>query len=374
MRGLTIKFALKISLAVLALVSAPLAYAKDYKVETLVSGLDMPWGLAFLPNGEMLVTELSGKLRVVSNGALLGASVSGVPTSFYAGQGGLMDVVLHPEFADNQLVYLSLATGNSKGNATRVIRGRLNGRALEDVQTVFEAAPAKDTAAHYGARMAFLPDNTLLVTVGDGFNYREEAQNRGNHFGTIVRVSDSGKVPADNPFVADETTQPEIWTYGHRNPQGIVVDPATGLVFASEHGARGGDELNLIEPGKNYGWPVITLGVDYSGAKISPYTSYPGMEQPLYHWTPSIAPAGMTLYRGDLFPDWRGDIFLTSLVYAHVERVDMDGLKVRGTEVLFDEIDARIRDIRTGPDGALYILSEANDETGGKIWRVTPAR
>lgn len=349
------------------------ASATDYTLEEVVNGLDMPWGIAFLPDGDMLVTELSGQLRLIREGELVSRPVAGVPESFYAGQGGLMDVRLHPDFATNNLVYLSLAVGDRAGNALRVIRGRFDGTDLQDVETVFEAAPAKDTAVHYGGRMTFLPDNTLLVAVGDGFDYREDAQNRANHFGTIVRVSDTGKVPADNPYVDDPAALPEVWSYGHRNPQSIIYDAGTDTVFQTEHGPRGGDELNIIEPAKNYGWPAITYGIDYSGLRISPYTSYEGMEQPLEYWDPSFGPSGMTVYRGRAFAEWDGDIFMTSLIFNHVIRVDMDGRVSGSQQVLFDEIGERLRDIRTGPDGALYILSEGTGDADGRVWRVRAA-
>lgn len=362
------RFALYAFAALLAV--AP-ATAAEYRAEVVVEGLDAPWALAFLPNGDMLVTELSGQLRRISNGTLIGENIAGVPPVHYAGQGGLMDIVLHPDFAENRLLYLSLARGEPESNALRIVRARFTGTALENVETVFEAAPVKDTSVHYGGRMAFLPDDTLLITVGDGFDYREEAQNLGNHFGTVVRIHDDGKVPSDNPFVDDDAAQPEIWSYGHRNAQSIEYDGATDTVFATEHGARGGDELNIVEAGKNYGWPVITWGVDYSGARISPYREYAGMEQPLVDWTPSIAPSAMTIYRGTQFPAWDGDILVTSLVFRNAVRVDMEGTKVAGSETLFGEFDARLRDIATGPDGAIYLLAEGES---GRLIRITPQR
>lgn len=342
--------------------------ASDYQLDEIVNGLDSPWSMAFLPNGDMLVTELSGNLRIVRNNKLVAAPVAGVPESLYAGQGGLMDVVLHPDYDTNQLVYLSLSVGTMQANTLRVVRGKFTGDALEDVQTVFEAAPKRDTAVHYGARMAFMADKTLLITNGDGFDYREEAQNRANHYGAIVRVTDTGKVPADNPFADDVSSQPEIWSYGHRNPQSILVDPKTGRVFETEHGPRGGDELNLIEPSKNYGWPKATYGLDYSGARVSPYTEYEGTTQPLTQWTPSIGPSAATLYDGAQFPAWQGDIFISSLVFNYAVRVEMDGTTVGAREIMFEEIGDRLRSISTGPDGALYILSEGAD---GKMWRVS---
>lgn len=358
-----------LTVAVALIIAAPTpAKAADYDLTMLVDGLDSPWALAFLPNGDMLVSELTGALRIIRNGKLVSEPVANVPDSTYGGQGGLMDIALHPDFETNQLLYLSLSVGTAQASALRVVRARFTDSALEDVSTVFEAAPKKNGLVHYGARMTFLDDKSLIIGVGDGFDLREQAQNKANHFGTMVRVTDSGKVPSDNPFIADEAAQPEIYSIGHRNPQSIVQDPQSGLIYATEHGPRGGDELNLIEAGKNYGWPIATFGIDYSGARISPYTQYEGMTQPLVQWTPSIAPAGMTLYRGTQFADWQGDIFVTSLVFNYAVRVDMENGQAVGQEIMFREIGDRLRDIRSGPDGALYILSEGEN---GKLWRAS---
>ena len=339
-----------------------------YNLETIVDGLDSPWGLAILPDGDMLITELTGDLRHIRNGKLVAQAVAGVPQSLYGGQGGLMDIVIHPNYDENRYVYLSLSVGTDDANALRVIRGRFTGTALEDISTIFESAPSKNTLVHYGARMAFLPDNTLLINVGDGFDLREQAQNLSNHFGSLVRVTDDGKVPQDNPFIGVAGAQPEIYSYGHRNQQSIAVERGSGKIYQTEHGPRGGDELNLIEAGKNYGWPVATYGIDYSGARISPYTSYEGTEQPLADWTPSIGPSGMTIYDGAQFPDWQGDIFVSSLIYNKIIHIEMeDGAPQRQND-MFGEIGDRLRDIRTGNDGALYILSEGDN---GKLWRVS---
>lgn len=339
-----------------------------YNLETVVDGLDSPWGLAILPDGDMLITELTGDLRHIRNGKLVAQAVAGVPQSLYGGQGGLMDIVIHPNYDENRYVYLSLSVGTDDANALRVIRGRFTGTALEDISTIFESAPSKNTLVHYGARMAFLPDNTLLINVGDGFDLREQAQNLSNHFGSLVRVTDDGKVPQDNPFIGVAGAQPEIYSHGHRNQQSIAVERGSGKIYQTEHGPRGGDELNLIEAGKNYGWPVATYGIDYSGARISPYTSYEGTKQPLLDWTPSIGPSGMTIYDGAQFPDWQGDIFVSSLIYSKIIHIDMvDGAPQRQSD-MFSEIGDRLRDIRTGADGALYILSEGDN---GKLWRVS---
>ena len=339
-----------------------------YNLETVVDGLDSPWGLAILPDGDMLITELTGDLRHIRNGKLVAQAVAGVPQSLYGGQGGLMDIVIHPNYDENRYVYLSLSVGTDDANALRVIRGRFTGTALEDISTIFESAPSKNTLVHYGARMAFLPDNTLLINVGDGFDLREQAQNLSNHFGSLVRVTDDGKVPQDNPFIGVAGAQPEIYSYGHRNQQSIVVERGSGKIYQTEHGPRGGDELNLIEAGKNYGWPVATFGIDYSGARISPYTSYEGTKQPLVDWTPSIGPSGMTIYDGAQFPDWQGDIFVSSLIYSKIIHIDMVNGAPQQQSDMFSEIGDRLRDIRTGADGALYILSEGDN---GKLWRVS---
>lgn len=362
-----------LALGLIGLVMLQMPVWAQYRLEKVVDNLEKPWALVFLPGGDMLFTEWGGSLRRIKNGTLVTAPIDGVPEAYVAGQGGLMDIALHPEFARNQLVYLSLAVGDGANNRLRVIRGTLDADKLENIQTVFEAAPSKQSPAHYGGRMAFLPDNTLLITVGDGFNYREEAQNAGNHFGSTVRVTDSGKVPPDNPFAEDERAQPEIWSYGHRNSQSIIYDPKTKAVFQSEHGPRGGDELNLIRRGKNYGWPVATYGLNYSGARVSPYTEYPNTEQPLLYWTPSIGPSGMMLYTGEQFPEWKGDIFLTSLIFENVVRIKMDGTRpTNKQETLFDEINARLRDIRMAPDGAIYILAEESEDADGAIYKITP--
>ena len=350
-----------------------------YQLEIVADGLELPWSLAFLPDGDMLVTELPGQLRYVRQGALEPQPIAGVPEVYFRSQGGLMDVVLHPNFAANRLLYLTYAQGGARSNALAVMRARLDGRRLVERKVIFTAAPRKNTPAHYGGRMVFLPDGSFLLTVGDGFDYREQAQNLGNHFGTVVRLSEDGAPALGNPFANDDAARPEIWSYGHRNAQAIVLD-GEDRVWLHEHGPRGGDELNLIEPGRNYGWPLATHGLDYSGARISPYTSYPNTENPALYWSPSIAPAGMTHYDGSLFPAWRGDLFLTSLLDKNVVRVDMQDGKPQKQEILFTELDARVRDIRTAPDGALYILTEGEPGSErydphaprGQIVRITP--
>lgn len=344
------------------------AAASDYHIETVAADLEHPWSIAFLPDGRMLVTERAGRLRIIADGQLLDAPVRGVPDAYVRSQGGLFEVVLDPEYEDNGWIYLSLAHGTARANSTRVVRARLDGGALQDLQVLFTADPPRDTAAHYGGRMAFLADGTLVIGLGDGGNFREDAQRLDSHNGKIVRIRRDGGIPADNPFVGRDGALPEIYSYGHRNVQGLVFDAAGGRLWAHEHGPRGGDEINLILPGRNYGWPVATFGVEYSGARITPYTSRPGMEDPLLHWTPSIAPAGMTLYEGTQFPAWQGDLFVTALIAREVRRVTLEGGRAAGQEALFGEIDARLRDIKTGPDGALYVLT---DEARGRVLRIS---
>jgi glucose/arabinose dehydrogenase len=299
-----------------------------------------------------------------------------VPEVFFAGQGGLLEVYLHPDFDNNQLVYLSFAArraAEEKLNSLIVVRGRLDNKQLVDVATVFESYPLRKTAAHYGARIKFLQDGTMLFTSGDGFSYREKAQSLDNHFGKIIRINDDGSIPPDNPFVDKDGSLPEIWTYGHRNQQGLIID-SDGLVFSHEHGPKGGDELNLIQPGKNYGWPSITYGIDYNGSIISPFKIKDGMEQPIKFWTPSIAPSDMTFYNGNLFPDWFGSIFVSALSPGDVRRIVLKDNVFVSEEILFDEIQSRIRSIKMAPDGSLIILTDdAKDKNkSGKLIKVTP--
>ena len=317
----------------------------------------------------MLVTERDGNLRVLMDDGLEAEPVAGVPPTYVRSQGGLFDVAPHPRFAENRLLYLTYAHGTPDANATRLARARFDGKRLTDVTPIFTVTPMKDTPVHYGGRMLFLPDGTLLLTTGDGFVYREAAQRLDNLLGKVVRLNDDGSVPSDNPFVGDDDAMDAIFSYGHRNPQGLAFDAGSDAIYLHEHGAQGGDELNVLEPGANYGWPVATHGLDYTGALITPFKEYPGTVQPLIHWTPSIAPAGMALYDGEAFPEWRGDLFVTSLVFNNVERLDMEDGEVKARTPMFQELGERIRDVRQGPDGHLYILT---DSTQGRVVRVVP--
>jgi aldose sugar dehydrogenase len=342
-----------------------------YKVTEIAKGLDHPWSMAFLPDGSMLVTERVGRLRLIKSGTLLPEPIGGVPTVHTGSQAGLFDIVLHPNFAQNQIVYLTFAAGTKAANDTQVARARFDGRVLQDLQVIFKAMPLKDTDNHYGGRLAFLPDGTFALTIGEGFEYREQAQDLTSDLGKIVRLNEDGSVPRDNPFVGRAGVRPEIYTWGHRNEQGLIFDAQSGRLYETEHGPRGGDELNIIVAGRNYGWPVITYGMDYSGAYVSPYTQRPGLEQPVIYWTPSIAPSGLAIYRGDQFPAWRGDLFVGALAFKHLRRIHLDERgNVVYQEQLLNDLHWRIRDVRVAPDGNLYVCT---DETDGRVLKVEPA-
>lgn len=341
------------------------------KVETIAQGLSYPWGLAFLPDGSILVTEREGRLRLVKNGELLDEPIANTPAPHVQSQAGFFDILLHPEFEKNAIVYLSFAHGTAKENTTRIVKATYDGAALQGVIPIFDST-VRASSAHYGGRMIFLPDNTLLMTTGDGYEYRTKAQTLDNTLGKIIRLSDDGSVPSDNPYASEKESgaDPSIWTYGHRSPQGLVLDPLTNVVYAHEHGPRGGDEINVIEVGTNYGWPLATDGIDYSGAQITPFKEYPGTQGPLKNWTPSIAPSGFAVYRGTLFPDWDGDLFVGALAGRALHRVIMDEGEPVGEELLLTELGERIRDVRLAPDGSLYVTTDSSD---GKILRLTPA-
>jgi glucose/arabinose dehydrogenase len=353
------------------------ARGTDYRLVTVAEGLDFPWCVAFLPDGNLLVTERSGQLRRVQMGpaghpsaASLGDPIVGVPPVYVRGQGGLFDVLLDPDFAANQTIYLTYAHGDASANATRVARARLQDTALTDLEVIFTVTPAKATPQHYGGRIDFLPDGTLLLATGEGWDYREQAQNLGGLLGKTVRINTDGSIPADNPFVDVAAADPAIWSYGHRNPQGLAVDRNSGTVWLHEHGPLGGDELNALERGLNYGWPVITHGLDYNGAYVTPFTERAGMEQPVLHWTPSIGPSGLAIYRGEHFPQWQGDLFVGALIDAEVRRIRIDAAGAAVEQhAMFSEIGTRIRDVRVSPDGYIYILT---DSANGKLIRVEP--
>ena len=366
------------SIAILAISSVTASAQKRYpssagelSVETVTSGLEHPWGLAFLPDGRMLVTERPGRLRLVEADGKLSRPIAGLPSVMARGQGGLLGIALDPAFAQNRLVYVSFAEPRSGGNGTSVARGRLNeqGTALTAVGMIFRQMPTINSNLHFGSRLIFDRAGALFVTLGERYSQRDQAQNPANHLGKLVRIRPDGSTPADNP--KKEGWAPEIWSIGHRNVQGAALHPDTGQLWTAEHGARGGDEINTPKAGLNYGWPVITYGVDYSGAKIGEGTAKPGMEQPLFYWDPSIAPSGAAFYSGPVWPAWKNSLFVGALAGQMLVRLSTEGEKVTGEERLLTDIGARIRDVVQGPDGFLYLLS---DDADGKVLRVRPAR
>jgi glucose/arabinose dehydrogenase len=341
-------------------------------VETVANGLNRPWSLAFLPDGRMLVTERGGNLRAVSSEGAKSRPVAGVPEVKARGQGGLLDVALDPNFSSNRLIYLSYAEPRAGGLAgTAVARGRLDQDALRlsDVAVIFRQEPGYSGNNHYGSRLAFAPDGTLFVTLGERFDLRDKAQDLSTDLGKIVRINRDGSIPRDNPFVGREGARPEIWSYGHRNPQAAAINPRTRALWAIEHGPRGGDEVNIVRKGANYGWPVIGYGVHYSGAKIGVGTAKAGMEQPIFYWDPSIAPSGMTFLTSNRYPGWQNSLFTGALAGQMLVRLELSGDRVVREERLLTDLGARIRDLRQGPDGLLYLLT---DESNGRLLRLTP--
>ncbi|MBT3610547.1 MAG: PQQ-dependent sugar dehydrogenase [Gammaproteobacteria bacterium] len=359
------RLAKSFALAAIVLFTLPTnAEEQSYRLETLAEGLNFPWSVDFLPNGDLLVAELEGTLKRISKDGSSSNSVSAVPTVYRASQGGLFDVLLDKDFATNSTLYLSYAEGDSEENGTTVARATLTGNALTDVEVIFTASPRKYAPLHYGGRMAFTSDDLLLITTGDGFDFREHAQDLNSHLGKTIRINKDGSPAQGNPF----PEAPKVWTYGHRNPQGLAI-ALDGTVYLNEHGPKGGDELNVITKANNYGWPAITYGMDYNGAYVSPLTEYPGMQQPQHVWTPSIGPSGMAFYEGNKFPKWQNSLFVGALVNKEVRRLTVENQQVTAEETVFAELDARIRDIRVGPDGLLYIVTDGDP---GTVIRVHP--
>lgn len=331
--------------------SSQSVHADDVNVSTIVEGLDSPWAIDFLPNNDMLITERKGKLRMVQNGQLIDLPIKGTPEVYFAGQGGLLDVMLDADFATNQKLYLSYATGDRKANSTQLMSATLEGMTLKNQRILFTASPMKSTAHHYAGRIAQMEDGSVLLAVGDGFDYREQAQTLDNHFGKIIRINQDGSAHKDNPFLNTDKAKADIWSYGHRNMQALTV--VNGVVYENEHGPKGGDEVNIIEPGLNYGWPVITYGIDYNGAQITPFTEYEGMQQPKVNWTPSIAPSSMAYHKGHLY--------VTSLAEKSVRKLSIDGNKITDNGIVFKQLKTRMRDIASAPDGHLYILTDGGN-------------
>ncbi|MBX3505757.1 MAG: PQQ-dependent sugar dehydrogenase [Parvibaculum sp.] len=371
-------------LAVAALITGPASAetvsteTAKIEVETLASGLKHPWGLAFLPDGNFLVTERRGQLRLVTAEGRVRDAIYGVPEVVARGQGGLLDVALDPAFEENRLVYLTYAEkGEGNTNGTAVARGELTesmSPQLRNVEVIFRQQPKKESDLHFGSRLVFDREGHLFVALGERsrVGMREEAQDLNSHLGKVIRIMPDGTVPEDNPFVGRDDALPEIWSYGHRNQQGAALHPGTGALWTNEHGPRGGDEVNIPEAGKNYGWPVVSHGVEYSGGKIGAgASSAPGMEDPIHHWTPSIGVSGMAFYTSDAIPEWQGSLFVGGLARPGLYRLTLDGRKVTGEEKLLADMGSRIRDVRQGPDGALYLLT---DEEDGKLIRITRAK
>jgi glucose/arabinose dehydrogenase len=343
----------------------------------VAEGLVNPWSIAFLPGGDILITERAGQLRIVRDGRLLETPVTGVPEVRARGQGGLLDVVPHPQFETNRLLYLSYSKPNADGSeaTTAVARGRFENDRLADVEEIFVAEAWSGGGNHFGSRLAFDSQGYLFITVGDrgvspsGDLEAHPAQNRMNHQGSVIRLHDDGRVPTDNPFVGRADALPEICSYGHRNLQGLAIHPTTGDIWEIEHGAQGGDELNRIQPGLNYGWPVIGMGVNSGGARIHASTERAGMEQPIHYWVPSIATSGLMIYTGDRFPEWRGNIFVGGLAGQQIARLTMNGQRVVSEETIVQG-RGRVRDIRQGPDGLIYLALDAAN--GATVVRLEP--
>ncbi len=355
----------------------------DYKVRVtkVVEGLNHPWGMAFLPDGRMLITERRGQMRIVDGGKLIAASVEGLPTATEHGQGGLLDVALHPKYAENGWVYWSYNGAEKGQHGTELARGKLAGTKeqprMTDVQVLFKLQPKSSAGQHFGSRIVFDKQGLLYLTLGDrgdssSKGAEQRAQKLDDHAGKSIRLTDDGKVPPDNPFVKTQGAKPEIFTYGNRNIQGAALHPGTGKLWAHEHGPQGGDEVNILEAGKNYGWPIITYGANYGiGTKIGEGTSKDGLVPPLWHWVPSIAPSGMVFYSGRNFPKWKGDLFVGALAKQKLVRLTLDGDKITKQEDLFDGKLGRIRDVREGPDGNLYLLT---DSSKGELIRLEPVK
>ena len=340
------------------------------RVVSMAQGLDHPWGLAFLPDGRLLVTERAGRMRVIERDGKLGTPLANVPAVVAQGQGGLLDVLLDRQFATNRTLYVSYSEPGEGGAGTSVARARLGAAGLEDLRVIFRQSPKVRGGLHFGSRIVQARDGNLFVTLGERYQ-RDRAQELGNHLGKLVRIRPDGQVPPDNPFVGRAGALPEIWSYGHRNVQGAALHPGTGDLWTVEHGAQGGDEVNRPQVGRNHGWPVITYGRDYSGASIGEGTAKAGMEQPLHYWDPSIAPSGLAFYDSDVIPGWKGSLLVGSLKFRLLSRLEIDGKRIVREERLLQGLNERLRDVRVGPDGLVYLLTDSSD---GKVLRLEVAR
>lgn len=348
---------------------------KGYQKVTVIENLERPWGMAELPDGSMLITERVGRVKLWQNGKVQPVALE-LPNLFASGQGGLMDIALHPQFSQNRWVYLTYSSGSSQANRTNVIRAKFDGQTFSEAQVIFSVSPEKSGNQHFGSRMTWLSDRTMLLAIGDGGNpplqlagelIRNQAQKLDSRLGKILRINDDGSIPTDNPFVKQTGADSAVWSYGHRNIQGLFADRLSGKIWSTEHGARGGDELNLVEVGKNYGWPLVTHSEEYAGGEISKERSRPNMSDPQIVWTPAIAPSGLLVYSGDRFPAWQGQIFAGGLVSRDVQRIKYENNQAKVQEVI--AIGQRVRDVRQGNDGLIYILT---DEQNGQLIRLEP--
>jgi glucose/arabinose dehydrogenase len=340
---------------------------QKFTVDTVASGLDNPWGIAFLPDGRTLVTELNGQIRIIKDGKLLEETITNVPAVVASGQGGLLDIKLHPDYANNGWIYLTYSKPGEGGAATTLARTKLQGNAFVETEELFTALPFTSTGHHFGSRVVFDGNGYIFLSSGER-GTKENSQDLGNHLGKIIRLHEDGKVPTDNPFVNTPNAKAEIWSYGHRNPQGLFYDKATSTLWEVEHGPKGGDELNKVEKGKNYGWPVITYGIDYSGEKISDITTKEGMEQPVWYWVPSIATCGMTMVTSDKYPNWKGNVLVGALALTHIARVELNNGTYVKHEKLLDGI-GRVRAVEQSPDGFIYAAVQGP----GMIVKIVPA-
>ncbi len=339
-----------------------------WKMTQVVGGIRRPWGMCWLPDGRILITQKEGGLALVRGGSFTSIPIENGPEVNAGGQGGVMDVAIHPDYATNKLVYITLATGPGNANKTVLIRGKFDETKISNVEVLYSNPQTKGGGLHFGSRIVFSKDKTIFLTIGDG-NVRQLSQDRQSHFGKVLHLTDTGKPAKGNPYETDKSFSPEVWSYGHRNAQGMAMDYASGRLYVNEHGARMGDEINLVKKAANYGWPVATFSIEYSGQTITDKTSLPGMEDPMVVWNPNPAPSGLAFYTGNVFPNWKGDLFSGGLAGSDIRRIDLDGSgKVIGQSKL--QIGTRVRDVRQGPDGYLYFLT---DEGNGRLMRIEPA-
>lgn len=349
----------------------PKSQPGPFEVTTVAEGFAHPWGLALLPDGRMLITERAGRLRLIDQNGKASAPLKGVPKVAAGGQGGLLDITLSPTFDQDSLVYLSFSEPGPGGSGTAVARGRLGADALEDVQVIWRQTPKVESSLHFGSRIVFAPNDTMFVTTGDRYNQRPKVQDLSTTIGKVIRLKSDGSIPDDNPFVKRSDARPEIWSYGHRNIQAAALHPETNELWTVEHGARGGDELNNPQAGKNYGWPVITYGIDYSGEKIGEGTEKAGMEQPVYYWDPVIAPSGAIFYTGDAFKEWKGNLLIGSMTPGGLVRLELKDGKVANETRYLGELRERIRDVQQGSDGLIYLIT---DSSNGKVLKLSPKK